>query len=41
MFVEMLAEALEEIGLANAIRDGRRGELVSKDIVMAILEEPR
>ena len=37
-FFEIMVEALEEIGLANAIREGRRDEFVSEDQITAILE---
>jgi hypothetical protein len=30
-------EAIEEIGLANAIREGRRDEFVGEDQILAIL----
>lgn len=38
LFVGMVAEAMEEIGLAAAIREGRRNEFVSEALVAAILE---
>ncbi|HEY73909.1 MAG: hypothetical protein DRJ03_08670 [Chloroflexi bacterium] len=37
LFFEVMLEAIEEIGLANAIREGRQGEFVSEDQVLAIL----
>ncbi len=37
LFFEVMLEAIEEIGLANAIREGRRDEFVSEDQVLAIL----
>jgi len=37
-FFELIVEALEEVGLANAIREGRRNEFVSEEQVAAILE---
>lgn len=36
-FYEMVVEAIEEIGLANAIREGRRNEFVSEEQITAIL----
>jgi len=38
LFFEMILEAIEEIGLANAIREGRQNEFVSEESVIAILE---
>ena len=38
LFYEIIVEALEEIGLANAIREGRRNEFVPETEIMAILE---
>ena len=38
LFFEMILEAIEEIGLANAIREGRQNEFVSEESIMAILE---
>lgn len=38
LFSEIMVEALEEIGLANAIREGRRDELVSEAQVNVVLE---
>jgi len=38
LFFEILLEAIEEIGLANAIREGRQDEFVSEDRILAILE---
>ncbi len=37
-FSEIMVEALEEIGLANAIQEGRRDEFVAEEQIMAILE---
>lgn len=36
---EIIVEAMEEIGLANAIREGRRDEWVSEAEIQTILEE--
>ena len=38
LFFEIILEAFEEIGLANAIREGRQNEFVSEESVAAILE---
>lgn len=38
-FFEAMVEALEEIGLANAIQEGRRNEFVDEEQITAILEE--
>ncbi len=35
---EIIVEAMEEIGLANAIREGRRDEWVSEAEIQTILE---
>ncbi len=37
-FFEVMVEALEEIGLANAIQEGRRNEFVDERQITAILE---
>ncbi len=34
---EIMLEALEEVGLANAIMDGRQNDFVSEDEIFAIL----
>ena len=39
LFYEVMLEAMEEAGLANAIREGRQGEYVSEDQVLAVLRE--
>jgi hypothetical protein len=36
LFFEVMLEAIEEVGLANAIREGRQDEFVSEDQVLAI-----
>lgn len=36
-FYELVLEAMEEIGLANAIHEGRQNDLVSEDEIRAIL----
>lgn len=38
VFREILLEALEEVGLANAIAEGRKNEFVGEDRIMGILE---
>ena len=38
VFQEILLEALEEVGLANAIKEGRKDDFVGEDEVMEILE---
>lgn len=38
VFYEIILEALEDIGLANAIAEGRRDEFVGEDKIMSILE---
>jgi len=38
LFFELILEVIEEIGLANAIREGRQNEFVSEDRIFAILE---
>ena len=39
LLFEVMPEAIEEVGLANAIQEGRQGELVSEDQVLTILRE--
>lgn len=39
LFFEVMLEAMEEIGLANAIREGRQDEFVSEAEILAILRE--
>ncbi|NOH03174.1 MAG: hypothetical protein HND47_15040 [Chloroflexi bacterium] len=39
IFSAIVAEALEDIGLANAIREGRKNEFVSEEEIRAILAE--
>jgi len=38
LFLDVVLEAIEEIGLADAIREGRQNEFVSEDQVLAILK---
>jgi hypothetical protein len=37
LFFEVMLEAIEEIGLANAIREGRQNEFVGEEQILAIL----
>ena len=37
LFFEVMLEAIEEIGLANAIREGRQSEFVSEEQILAVL----
>ncbi len=37
LFSSIVAEALEEIGLANAIRDGRKDDFVNKEEIDSLL----
>ena len=39
LLMEIILEAIEEIGLANAIREGRKNQLVSEESILAIIEE--
>ena len=41
IFQEIVLEAIEEVGLANAISEGRKNEFVSENEVMSILEGAR
>ena len=41
VFQEIFLEALEEVGLANAIAEGRKDEFVSEDVIMSILEDKK
>ncbi len=38
IFYEIISEALEEIGLANAIAEGRKNEFVNEDRILNVLE---
>lgn len=38
VFYEIVVEALEDVGLANAIVEGRQDKFVSEDKIMSILE---
>jgi hypothetical protein len=38
LFYELIMEALEEIALANAIKEGRQNEFVSEENIFALLE---
>lgn len=37
LFTEIMMDAIEEIGLANAIREGRQGEFVSEEEILTLL----
>ena len=39
LFSAIVAEALEDIGLANAIRKGRKNDFISKQEIQSILAE--
>ena len=38
MFYELILDALEEVGLANAILEGEESEFVEEDDIRALLE---
>ena len=38
IFYEIIVEAMEEVGLANAIIEGRKNEFVSEENISKILE---
>lgn len=38
VFQEIVLEAIEEVGLANAISEGRKNEFVGEDEILGILE---
>lgn len=38
LFFELIVEAIEEIGLVEAIREGRQNEFVPEEEILAILE---
>jgi len=38
LFYEIIMEALEEIALANAIKEGRQNDFVSEDKIFTLLE---
>ena len=37
LFTAIMMDAIEEIGLANAIREGRQNEFVSEEDILAIV----
>ena len=39
LLFEVILEVIEEIGLANAIREGRKNQFVSEEEIFAILKE--
>jgi hypothetical protein len=38
LFAEIFRDALEEVGLANAIAEGRKNEFVSEETIFTILD---
>ncbi|MFM7885360.1 MAG: hypothetical protein ACKPCM_01410 [Pseudanabaena sp.] len=38
LFAEIFRDALEEVGLANAIAEGRKNEFVSEEMIFTILD---
>ena len=38
VFYDIVLEALEEVGLANAIAEGRNGDFVAEDEIFSILD---
>ncbi|BAP56634.1 hypothetical protein THII_2337 [Thioploca ingrica] len=38
LFYEVILEALEEVGLANAVTEGRKNEFVAEEEIFSILE---
>lgn len=38
LFQEIILEAIEEVGLANAIAEGRQGKFVSEEKIMNVLQ---
>ena len=41
LFYEVMLDAMEEVGLANAIREGRQNEYVTENGVVAVSKECR
>ena len=39
IFHEIIIEALEEVGLANAISEGRKNDFVPQEIIFSLLDE--
>ncbi len=39
IFYEIVLEALEEVGLANAISEGRKSDFVSEEVIFSILDD--
>ena len=39
LFYEVMLDAMEEVGLANAIREGRQNECVSENDLLTVLKE--
>ena len=38
LFYDIVIEAIEEIGLANAIQEGRQGEFVEEETIFSLLD---
>ncbi|HEX6383705.1 MAG TPA: hypothetical protein VF177_03445 [Anaerolineae bacterium] len=38
LFFEIFLEAMEEVGLANAIREGRQNEFIAEEEIKKVLE---
>lgn len=38
LFYDLFAEVIEDVGLANAIREGHTEERVSEDVILSILD---
>ncbi len=38
IFYELILEALEEVGLANAIHEGRQDDFVEEEVIFKMLE---
>ncbi len=39
VFHKIVLEALEDVGMANAIKEGRKDNFVSEDVIMEILKK--
>lgn len=39
VFYDIVVEALEDVGLANAIKEGRQNDFVPADKIMSILDQ--
>ena len=38
LFYDLIVEAIEEIGLANAIREGRQDEFIEEEAIFSLLD---